>query len=516
MHRQFVYLIAILCSHWLNAQQGLIPLHSFYKDHLFANKLNKPYNEGSFLPACENDYDLIKAINDSTPQYYNFTHVLFQKYLFEIKGKDYYLKISPAIDFAYGKDLADTISRTLFQNTRGLHVEGNLFKNFAFSTSLYENQGRYTQYETSYYKSLGELYPSSDTTFLTQNAVIPGGGRTKEFKVDGFDYAFAVGYFVYQPFKWLRIMAGNNSQFIGDGHRSLLLSDNSYSAPYYRLNFKISDKFNFVYHRARLMNLIRKPATSSVESYYEPKGYSVNYFTYKPFEKLNISLFEGSIWNRSDSLTTRHSHPLYYNPIPVISGLILKGKDEVVTLLGLNIGYQVAQHHRLYGQFAINDYDSKKIAFQVGYRGYNFFKLKDLMLQFEYNYVAPKTYEANSRRLNYVHYNLPLAHVKGNGFQEILVRANYEFKRVYADLSVSYYMTQNYSSESLLPIYRDITRSNGYVLYENLELGYRINRKMNLCLFGSWTYRVQDHVDLPTNFVSAGLRTGFINHYRDF
>lgn len=508
-------IVILLLSAESFAQQALLPLHSFYKDQLYANKRSKPYNEGSFLPVCEDDYDLIPVINDSTPQYYDFTNVLFQKYLIELKGKDYYLKISPAIDFSYGRDLGDTLKRSLYQNVRGLHVEGSLFKNFSFSTSLYENQGRYTNYESRYYRSLGEMYPGGDG-YYTQNAVIPGGGRTKDFKGDGFDYAYAIGYFVYKPIRWLRISAGNNTQFVGDGYRSILLSDNSYSAPYFRLDWKIGSKFSFTYHRARHMNLLRRPLTSSAEAYYEAKGYSVNYFTYKPTENISLSLFESGTWNRGDSLTSRASHPLFYSPVPFVSGLVLKGKNEVTSLIGLNLSYQLAKHHRVYGQFAFNNFDIKKTAAQVGYRGYNYFGLKDFMLQVEYNYVAPKAYEVENPRLNIVHYNLPLAHVKGNGFHEVLLRSNYEWKRIYVDLTSVYYSLFFYSPESLLPVDREFARNSGSIFYENIELGYRFNRKMNFSIFVDWTYRYESGQELTTNFVSAGLRTGFINHYRDF
>ena len=509
--------LLLFCAFSTYGQQSLIPLHSFYKDQIFANKLANPYNEGSFFPVSEGEYNLISAINDSSKQYYDLMEVLFKKYLFEIKGEDYYLKISPAIDFSYGKDLNDTIARKLFQNTRGIHVEGNLFKNFAFSTSLYENQGRYAYYESSYYSSVGELYPKSDSTYLTQNAVIPGGARTKPFKGDGFDYAMAIGYFVYSPFYWLRISAGNNANFIGDGHRSLLLSDNSVSAPYYRINWKINSKFNFAYLRSRYMNLIRKPASGSVESYYEAKGFSVNYLTYKPTKNIAISLFESGMWNRGDSITSKNAHPLYYNPIPFLSGLILKDQNEVVSLLGLNLSYQFAKKHRAYGQVAINDYDSDKLAFQIGYRGYDYFGLKDFMVQLEYNNVPKGVYEATNRRLNYVHYNLPIAHVKGNGFQEFILRTNYEYKRIYADYTFIYYLTQNYSPTSLIPVFREQEFSSNSILYTSLELGYRFNRKMNLMLFGAWTYRtIDDPAMLTANTVSVGLRTGFINHYNDF
>jgi len=510
-----IILLIVLTSAQLFGQESLIPLHSFYKDHLFANKLDKPYNDGSFFPVSEASYDLIPAINDSTDQYYDVTHTLFQKYLFEIRGKDYYIKISPAIDFSLGKDLGDTVNRTLFQNTRGLHVEVNLFKKFAFSTSLYENQARFTNYESEYYSSHGELYPKNNA-YQTQNGVIPGGGRTKEFKGDGFDYAFAVGYLVYSPFKWVRIMAGNNMQFIGDGHRSLLLSDNSYSAPYYRLDFTISPKFSFTYHRSRHMNLLRRPITSAVESYYEPKGFSVNYFTYKPIESMSISLFESGSWNRGDSITSRSSHGLYYNPVPFVSGLALKGKNEVVSLLGLNLSYQIAKSHRVYGQLAINDYNINKLGFQIGYRGYNYFGIGDFMLQVEYNNVAKGMYEVNNRRLNYAHYNLPVAHVKGSGFQEFLLRTNFEYKRAYLEASFVYYITKDYSSEALLPVYRTLTTSSNQIMYTNVELGYRFNRKMNLSIFASWTYRtVNDPTVLTTNFANVGIRTGFVNHYKD-
>lgn len=496
------------------SQQNLQPIHSFYKDQVFANKLSLPYNNGSFFPLSEGEYDLMPAIIDSSKQYYDITEILFQKHMLEFKGKDYFVTISPVFDFSYGKDLEDTLQRTMFQNTRGIVIEVDLFKNFSFSTSLYENQSRVPFYESSYYNQLGELYPGTDSSYHTQNAVIPGGARTKVFSGDGFDYAYSIGTMSYTPFKNIRISAGNNSQFVGDGHRSILLSDNSIIAPYYRVDWSINNKFSFVYLRSRLLNLLRRPASGSVEAYYESKGYSVNYFTYKPTEWANISLFEGSIWNRGDSITSTNSHPLYYNPIPVVSGLILKDKNEVSTLLGINTGIQLKNNHRAYGQVAINNFKTDKIAFQLGYRGYRFFGLNDLMFQVEYNNVPNEFYSNTNPRMNYVHYNLPLAHTKGNGFQEFIFRGNYEYKRVYLDISSVYYITDNYSPASLLPIYDTPSTSSENILNTTVEAGYRFNRKLNLCLFGAATLRNTDAEN--TSFFNFGLRTALINHYKDF
>ncbi len=514
---KLLFLIGCLSLGIYTSAQQLLPLHSFYKDQVFANKLDKSLNNGSFFPINELDYNLISAINDSSKQYYDFTYILFQKHLIEVKGEDYTLSIDPILDMSLGKNLSDTVSRKLFQNTKGVRIQATLFKNFAFSASIYENQARFNPYENQYYSAIGELYPQADSTYLTQNAVVPGGGRTKPFKGDAFDYAAAVGYFVYSPVKNVQITAGNNTQFIGDGYRSVLLSDNSFFAPYFRIDWQFHPKFSFSYLRSKHLNLMRRMVSSSVEVNYEQKGYSVNYFTYKPNEKLNISLFESGNWNRGDSLSSRAAHPLFYNPVPFVSGLALKNKNEVVSLLGLNIGFQLAKNHRVYGQVAMNDFNSSKLAGQIGYRGYNYFGIGDFMLQVEYNYVAQETYEADNRRLNNVHFNLPVAHIKGNGFQEFLIRTNYEYKRMYVDVLATYYMLSNYSNESLLPVYESFARNSNQIFYSSVELGYRFNRKMNLMIFGNWTYRTETNSTLlGTNSFQVGIRTGFMNQYKGF
>ncbi len=498
-------------------QQNLIPIGSFYKDQVFANKLNKPYNEGSFFPVVEADYNLINAIVDSSKQYYEFTQTLFKKHLFEIEAKDCQINISPVIDFSLGRDLADTNDRKLFQNTRGVYMEVDLFKNFSFSTAFFENQGRYTRYESNFYESAGERYPQPDSTYQRQNAVIPGAARTKYFKDDGFDYAYAIGSFCYRPVEKILIAAGNNQQFIGEGHRSLLLSDNSAGIPYLRITYKMSEKFTFSYMRARALNLLRRPYTNTAEAYYETKGLAVNYLTYKPTENINISLFEGTLWNQGDSISSQSLHPLYYNPITLVSSFAVDEPGEINPLIGLNAGAQILPKHRVYGQVAFSNLEFSSTAFQIGYRGYNFFGLNDFMIQLEYNAVPENFYESENPRLNYSNYNLPLAHARSNSFNEFLVRINYEWNRVYFEQAYHYYDLKNHSGSALLPIYQNAGEETYSINYSNSEIGYRFNRKMNLCLFGAFTYRIDGSIDgTETQFVSIGLRTAILNHYKDF
>ena len=510
------YLFLTLCFFSISQQNTLL-LNTFFKDHLFNNSKSNYYQETGFLPVIESQYNLQEQTRDSSKQYYEFTEVLFKKHLIEAKGNNYYLTISPILDFNLGKDLSDTTSRRLFQNTRGVFVEGDLFKNFSFSTAFFENQGRFSNYETNYYSSIGELYPNQSAgTYTTQNAVIPGSGRTKPFKVDGFDYAYAIGNIVYKPHRSIILSTGNTSHFIGEGYRSLFLSDNSVPAPFFRGIVNISKKLQFNYFRMRLINLIRKPVSTTVEAYYETKAFSANYLTFLPTKKLSISLFEGIIWSKGDSIVSKKVNPLYYNPIPFIAELILDEK-EINSVIGLNISYTPYLSHRIYGQIGIGNLNIKNIAYQIGYRGYSYFGLKNFMIQAEFNSVADGMYESLNSRLNYGHYNLPMGHAKGNNFQEIVFRCNYEWKRLYADLKTICYFLKDYNALSLIPVDKNISLENGTLFLQQLELGYRFNKKMNLTIFGNWSYRNPSNIATAnTNQIFIGLRTGINNHYNDF
>lgn len=501
----------------LLAQHNTVLLNSFFKDRYFLHSTKDQVIGNSFFPIYESTYDVNHKIADSSKQYYELTEILFKKHLFEARGEDFYITISPIADLRRGRDRADTNVRTLFQNTRGVFVEGDLLKNFSFSTIFFENQARFTQYESVYYSAVGELYPNQTTgKYGTQNAVIPGAARTKPFKGDAFDYAYAQGNIEYRVHPSLILNAGNTPMFVGDGYRSILLSDNSTGTPFFRADLKILNNLRFTYLRSRLLNLMRKPVSTTVEAYYEPKSLGVNYLSWQPYQKLTVSLFESTVWSKGDSITARRMNPLLLNPLPLLSGLLVPS-DEISSVTGLNLSWILNSQHRVYGQWALTGFDVKKQAWQVGYRGFSFFGLPDLMLQLEYNDVSSGMYTAANRRLNYVNYNLPLAHPRGNGFREILLRTNYEWKRTYIDLAVFIFMLKDHSQLDLLPVEKPVDRQTGTLFNQQVEIGYRFNRKMNLSVFAHYLYRNEHFGDQHmTSAFSVGFRTAINNHYNDF
>jgi hypothetical protein len=512
----FIFLVCLCNCIKAKAQNHTMPLHVFYKDTYY-EYVDSNHINGSFFPLNTIDFNLEEKLEDRSNQYYELTNWLLKKNWIELKGEDYHIRINPTFNFSKGRDYIDSIPFNTFQNTRGYQIDGNLLNNFSFSTSFYENQAIFLPYQTSYYKLLGERYPTAnDTIYYVDNAIIPNGGRTKPFKENGFDYAYAIGSIHYQIKPWTRISTGNNAHFIGAGYRSLLLSDNSNSAPYIQTDFKFLKHFSYTYLRSRLMNLYRRPAKSTAESFYQPKAFSVNYLTYSQ-NKISLSLFDGAIWSKGSSRTSTKVPFQFYNPIPGINAAFQNDSIIFNHLLGLNLEYLAHKNIRFYGQLAMNNKDIEHLGTQVGFRAFSIFGLIHSQLQMEYNYVPKELYHSSNALLNYTNTNLPLGHTKGSGFEEFTQRFTYEYKRFYIEEKFNYYRLMVFQADALLP-YNTSNKTKGEINILNIELGYRVNKNINTTVFINCLLRNENigMGDQQTKFIQVGLKSGLINHYNDF
>lgn len=517
MMRILLFLVFLSVSFSCFLQQNFLPIHSFYKDQLFNSENNKGI-PSSYLPRSEGDIDLHHIIRDSSVQYYMITQKLLKEHLLQIKGDGYYFTVSPTVDISGGTDLIDTSGRRFYNNTRGFFMELDIFDKLSFSSSFYENQNRFLDYQTHYFKSVGERYITADSTYQPQNAVVPGSARTKPFKGDGFDYAYAFGNVVYAPNKNMRFSMGNNHQFVGYGHRSLFYSDNSVPTTYLRADFKFLKQFEYTVLRAKSFNLLRRPFRTTVEAYYEPKPFSSHYLSWNIHPKIRLSVFEGTYWNVGDSIRSHDIAKGFYFPLPLASstryGTFSNGLHSIH-------GYEAAIQLKktlLYGQIAMHGWDFNQMAIQLGTRAYDLFSVSESMLQLEVNYVPKNVYESKNKRLSYSHYNLPSAHIKGSSFTEYILRYNKSYKRFYGDLKTVVYSLRNYQSGSLIVNYDLPPKESGSITMIQTELGYRFNKKVNLTGFVRHVYRNSSMSNdvTATNAFYIGISTNLINHYKDF
>ena len=507
-----VVLLFILICHWATGQSQLEPIGTYFKDQLY-----KKNTSASFLPISKNQekWTCMFGVRKNDTLLPSKTKRFRDEHLIKVKGDDFKLEISPLFHFSLGNDFLDSNNQSLYQNSRGLIVLGDITPRFSFSTSFYENQARFSSYESAFMSEHGEIYPTVNNQYNVQNAVVPGAARTKPFKNGGFDYGYAIGSFVFQATKNITVMAGNNQQFIGAGYRSLLLSDNSVGSPYVRIDYQFLPRWSFNYLRSRLLNLVRKPNYTTVEGYYQPKGLAVNYISFAATSRLTISLFDGAIWAKGDSIKTSALHPLYYSPVPFLAHLVSDSSAYAIT--GLNFTWMINYKNRLYGQVAFAPWQKMEAAFQLGCRSYELFGLQTLFMQLEYNQVSSHMYQAPAQFLSYSQYNLPLAHTKGNGFREIVVRINWRWKSFAVEGKSIVYQLIDHQKNSLLPITKYSTPDNNWLALEQVELSYQINKKLNLSVFSNLTYRFNSpSTDQKNLLLNVGIRTSLINHYNDY
>ncbi len=432
--------------------------------------------------------------------------VVFFKHVIKVepRNENFKLRIDPLLNLELGKDLSDTNYRILSNNTRGFIASGYIGSKFYFETIFAENQSRFPNYISN---------NANSTT------VIPGQGRWKTFKTTGYDYAFSSGFFSYQASKNLNIQVGHGKQKIGNGYRSLLLSDNAFNYPYARLTqkwFKGRMQYSNIY--AVLMNLSPASVTSTkyAERLFQKKAASFQYLSINATKFLNIGFFQGLIWQAGDDKNNQHLSWEYFNPVIYtnITRFGLNNKNNI--LAGADLKFKITNKLNVYGQFmADNLSDTTQLGNSFGYQaGLNYFDcfgVNNLFLQMEYNFVNEGSYKNPSgiaTNQSYSHYNQNLAYTPNYG-QELVFITDYKWKRFFTNIKY------NYQSVPL--------KTNYYYTMSaiNAKLGYVINPSYNLNVMCGINYRVQNfnnfkHLNNQTSYVYFGFKTNLYNAYYDF
>ncbi|MDA0178293.1 gliding motility protein RemB [Mesoflavibacter profundi] len=461
---------------------------------------------------------------------------IWNEHLVQLQSKDYWFTLDPILDLQLGKD-TDADFNTTYNNTRGVYIQGGLGKKFSFSASVFENQGRFAQYFNQYAESLKAFGPDP--------AIIPGRGIAKRFKEDAYDYPVAEGYLSYSPAKFINIQFGHGKQFIGDGYRSLLQSDVASPYPYLKLNTKFW-KIKYT----NTWTWLKDVRPEAVEDDAFRTKYIANHFlSWNVSKRLNLGLFESVIWENTND---RGFDINYLNPVIFFRAIEFEtGQGAGNAILGASGKYKFNDNVNVYGQFILDEFSlndvkagekswKNKYGFQVGAKYYNAFKVKNLMLQAEYNQVRPYTYSHNTIVLNYAHNNQPMAHLWGANFRELVLIGRYQKDRWYTEAKFIAGVrgfdynndTDNFSyGGDIYRDYNDRPFDTGVKIGQGIkttsinastQLGYLVNPSSNLKAFVNVNYRnfnpeaqTLNVFNNSTVWVNFGIRTDLFNWYFD-
>ncbi len=500
--------------------------------------LNSHTAQKPYIYSEVNKYYDFAAQNASMSKTRNswFGRKLLNEHMVTIKGKDYWITLDPGVDLQVGKDFGADLNT--YNNTRLVYTQGGIGSKISFFAVVYESQGRFADYFNRYSESIRAYsYP----------AIIPGKGIAKGFKSDSYDYPVATGHISYTPSKYFNVQFGHGKTFLGDGYRSLFVSDNASAYPYFKLN----TTFWKLKYTNTWMSLrdVREDVTDMGS--YRTKYMANHYLSYNVTKRLNIGLFESVLWENDND---RGFDLNYLNPVIFYRAIEFStGARGGNALIGLSAKYKVNDLVNVYGQFIIDEFSSlnvfsgngsfaNKTGYQVGLKYYDAFGLKNLLLQGEYNRVRPFTYSHNTVVLNYGHNNQSMAHTYGANFSEFIAIARYQRGRLYGDAKVIIakrgfefntpedslnYGSNIYLSENDNRAYdlgNEIGQGNTTdFLHTELQLGYLINPATNLKIYGSIIFRdfnpkvnTETVFKNETTWVNFGIRTDLFNWYYDF
>lgn len=486
------------------SQQQFTPLNREYNlwlDRHLNNKENfshttfKPWLESAINPDSLEISDSLRGKNHEYKRWIG--RKLKTESLIVVDSGEFFLTIDPLFNFQYSYDFADTSLRAdtvrFINNTRGVIIRANFGSNVSVTTSFLENQSYFPAYIDDFVKSYD---------------VVPGSGRVKPFKKTGYDYALASGYVSYSPLKNLNFQLGHDKNFIGEGYRSLLLSDNAFNYPFLKITSSFfNNRLQYTNLYAQLSGLERIPAATTPEALFKPKAGTFHYLSIIPWKHLHIGFFEGILWQRWDSTGSLQFDPNFINPVIFANTTLmgLNGKNNAV--IGANLKLKILKGLALYSQIV---YDAdKNYGYQAGLKSFDLFRLKNLNFQIEYNNVTAKTYSHAIALQNYSHYNQSLAHPLNQNFYEVISIFNYNWRDFFVQLKI------NYSEAGFKTI-----------LFQDYTLGYLINRETCMNLFCKWTNRKQTvnnytfitgiPTDHSSQLISIGIRTSLSNQYLDF
>lgn len=541
----YVILLLLLSMGKCFSQELLIPLNDDYDMQVQAAAYNSEYRFHTATKSWSEyqfkgilNLDSLKKsqyiVKDIDKKWKNVAwNSIFNTDFIGVKTDDYYIAINPIVDFELGMDNGNTI----WVNTRGAEIKGTIGGNFAFYSNIRENQAVFPNYITEYAKA---------------NSVVPGQGHARPFKETGFDYANASAYIAIRPMPWLQGVLGYGKNFIGDGYRSLILSDNAFAYPYVKLT---ADVWNIQYscYYTQMTDKNRVLADDT----FARKFTIIHYLDWAVTKRLNFGLFDAMVCKGQDENGIRRGLDFQYaNPI-----IFLRTTDYYVgnspdnALLGASASYILGKHTTMYAQFVLDEltvkefvafdgYWANKQSYQFGVKGYNCFGVENLFLQTEFNLVRPYMYSHYDGEDNYAHLNQPLAHPWGANFYEVIARAQYNYKRFYfqykmnfgqwgddittADGDFQYYghdVYHNYWE------YYPIDGQNGWyghylltgekntLLMNNLVVSWLVNPSYNLNVFVDVAHRSQ-HVENMANtndfIINFGIRTTLDRKYYDF
>jgi hypothetical protein len=286
--------------------------------------------------ALTNRYNQLMSVGvDSTRKNW-FVRKIFNEHLIDVKTKDYTFYGDILLENTFGKDFKDKSTESInFKpigfgpnariglNTRGFQFGGTVGTKFSFYTSGFENQASFPDYYTDYVKSIG---------------FIPGQAYDRSASKSYRDYSYATAIISYTPIKQLNITLGQDKTFIGDGYRSILLSDYAANYPLLRLTANVG-KVQYMMMWAYMQD-INQPKFDSFGSNRRKWGL-FHYLDWNVTNSLSLGFFNAYIVPEADDQGNRRGFDVKFITAVVFAGVFGRSSPGVNVLFVFTVNKKI-------------------------------------------------------------------------------------------------------------------------------------------------------------------------------
>lgn len=439
------------------------------------------------------------------------------------KHNQYNFQALPLIDLQAGYDLLG--SRVVSETFGGAHAKLNINNDFTFALTAIG--GRVS-------------YPGFTDTVVQTTGLIPGLGRAYKNSDGSYNFSNLTGYLSYSPNKTFNFQLGKDKHFIGEGYRSLLLSDFSNNNPYFGINANIwRIQYNVWY--SWMQDFSRYDGS---QKSLQNKFGTFHYLSFNALKELNISFFENVVWQGTDSNRVRTFDVNYLNPVVFYRPQEYSVGSSDNSMMGLTVTGKLFGCLKLYAQGVADEFFLKEIrarkgwwankqGWQFGAKYINAFRVKGLTLQAEYNEVRPYTYTHGSVQQNYSNYGAALAHPFGANFREYLGFVSYRANRWMLSVqglsavigmdTLNSNLGQNiFLSYTTRPYdygHKTTQGNKRRLMQSDIRFTYYVVPKMNLRLELGYIQRsITDDLgyELQSPYIYLGVKTSIHQFYRDF
>jgi len=464
-------------------------------------------------------YDSLLMNNFDTQGKNWLQRILFYKHLVDIKDKDYTFYLDYLPDLQIGREFSEP--KTVWLNTRGYQLGGTIGKNFFFYTSGFENQGRFANYETDYINTV---------------KMIPGEAYDKSYGKATKDWSQVTALIGYAPSKAITIALGEDKTFIGDGYRSVLLSDYAAAYPLLRFTANLGKDVQYM----AMWAYMEDPNATQFSSFSNNrrKWGAFHYIDWNITNKASIGFFNALVAEEANDQGVGHGFDVnYINPVFFVSSLGGSNPAPDHTLFGFNGKYKVLDKTTVYGQVLIDqasstDNNNGRNAWQLGFRGSDLLSVSKLNYLFEYNTSKPYTYSSQYPIVNYAQLSEPLGDPLGANYKEFVGILNYSIGKFDLQGQINYAKYGlntadiNYGKDITVPDNASLPSTIGStgqglsttLKYAEGTVSYLLNPKYNLRieLGGLIRQETNSLTDTKTTMITIGLRSTFRDLYHDF